>query len=50
MGKVLCENKWVLWMINLCDYGVGKYKNVDDIFVGGGVGMVLCFDVFDVVI
>lgn len=50
MGCVLVEGLWNLCIIDLCFFGIGKYCNVDDMFVGGGVGMVICFDVMLVVL
>jgi tRNA (guanine37-N1)-methyltransferase len=37
--------KWHLDVINIRDYGLGKYKQVDDEVYGGGSGMLLRADV-----
>lgn len=43
-GKNL-NTKWHLDVVNIRDYGLGKYKQVDDEVYGGGSGMLLRADV-----
>ena len=44
-GKALQQGLWQLETVDLCPFGIGKHKNVDDTPAGGGAGMVLRADV-----
>jgi tRNA (guanine37-N1)-methyltransferase len=45
LGRALSQNLWRLKMVNIHDYGLGSYKQVDDTPYGGGSGMVTRADV-----
>lgn len=45
IGRALAEKKIVLRTVNLRDFGLGSYKQVDDKPYGGGAGMLLRVDV-----
>ncbi len=47
IGRAVQDNKIEIETCNLRDFGVGKYKQVDDTPYGGGAGMVLKVDVMD---
>jgi tRNA (guanine37-N1)-methyltransferase len=41
IGRARKENKLLLNTVQLRDFGLGKYRKVDDLIYGGGVGMLL---------
>lgn len=41
VGRAFKDNLVSLNLVNLRDFGIGKYKKVDDEIYGGGVGMLL---------
>ena len=45
IGRAIKDKKIKLQVINLRDFGIGKYKQVDDKPYGGGPGMLLRVDV-----
>lgn len=47
IGRAIKSKKIKLNAYNLRDFGIGKYKQVDDKPYGGGPGMILRFDVAD---
>ena len=47
IGRALQKGLWVLEVLNLRNFGIGKHKNVDDTPSGGGPGMILRPDVVD---
>ena len=47
LGKALNENKWLLNIVNLHDFGFDDRKSIDDQPFGGGPGMVIRPDVIE---
>lgn len=47
LGKALADQRWILSVVSLKDFGVGHYGAIDDTCYGGGAGMVLRPDVVD---
>lgn len=47
IGRAIKKNIIKLETINIRDFGIGRYKQVDDKPYGGGVGMLLRVDVID---
>ncbi len=45
MGRSLKSGLWDLNIVNIRDYGIGGYKQIDDTTYGGGSGMILRADV-----
>ncbi|MDR2526705.1 MAG: tRNA (guanosine(37)-N1)-methyltransferase TrmD [Rickettsiales bacterium] len=45
LGRALEKKLWYYEIISIRDYGITKYKKVDDIPFGGGSGMILRADV-----
>lgn len=46
-GKALENGLWALKTIDVKEYGIGKFKHVDDAPYGGGAGMVIRPDVLE---
>jgi tRNA (guanine37-N1)-methyltransferase len=46
-GKALAEGLWQLDTVNIRDFGLGNYAQVDDTPYGGGAGMVMRADVLE---
>jgi len=46
-GTALERGLWLLDVIDLREFGIGRHRNVDDTPAGGGAGMVLRADVVD---
>ena len=44
-GKGLKNDLWSMDIINICDFGLTKHKNVDDVACGGGNGLIMRPDV-----
>ncbi|MDO5732980.1 MAG: tRNA (guanosine(37)-N1)-methyltransferase TrmD [Eubacteriales bacterium] len=44
-GRAIAEDRVDLRLINIRDYGIGRYKKVDDRLYGGGTGMLMRADV-----